>query len=275
VFAVFPTGELVALTLKGKRVWAKHLGVPENHYGHSSSLLTHDGVLYVQYDHGRGKLLALDNVTGRVVWEVERKRLSWSSPVCVNTGSRWELILVDNEWVTSYAPDSGTVLWSHDCMYGEVAPSPAYSSGRVFVVTEYSPAAAIHVPGTAAGDSSRILWRWDGELPSTASPVAADAHVFFASAGGTLSCVDVVTGKSVWTKDFDNGFYSSPVIAGARVYAIDRKGITRIFRNAGKYEELGSPPLGETCVTTPALLDGLIVVRGEKHLFCIDGNGEG
>jgi outer membrane protein assembly factor BamB len=274
VFAIFPTGELVCLDLEGNRVWAKNLGVPQNHYGHASSLITHDGMLYVQYD-GKEGLLALDNETGELVWKVKRDRLTWSSPICVNTGRRRELIVADNERVTSYAPRDGRELWSHDCLYGEVGPSPAHAAGRVFVATEYSPAAGIIAHDPDAGDSSRILWRWDEDLPNTASPVATERCVFFATAGGAVGCVDAATGSTHWSKTFDNGFYSSPLIAGERVYLMDRTGIMRIFAADTEYRSIGAPSLGEPSVATPAILDGFMIVRGDHHLFRIEGDGDG
>lgn len=271
VFAVFPTGELVALDLDGKVVWSRHLGVPANHYGHSSSLLVDRGLLFVQYDHGAGAVMALDCTTGDVVWQVKRTRLSWSSPICVNTGKRRELVVVDNEVVSSYDPAGGSLLWSVSCMYGEVAPSPAFAAGRVFVATEYSPAAGLDV---TSADTASILWRWDGELPSTASPVATAELVFFAASYGMVSCVDAVTGKSVWTHEFGNGFYSSPVISGGRVYLTDRKGTTHVLAVSREYAEVGKGTIGEACVTTPAILDGTLVLRGTKHLYCITGTEE-
>ena len=54
VFAIFATGDVIAFDLNGKRVWAKNLGVPENHYGHSSSLITWANKLFIQYDTNRG-----------------------------------------------------------------------------------------------------------------------------------------------------------------------------------------------------------------------------
>ncbi len=269
VFAIFPTGELICLDLEGRKVWAQNLGVPENHYGHSSSLITHEGILYVQFDHAEGRLMALEGRTGEMLWENKRDRLSWASPICVNTGTRQELVVVDNAKVSSFDPETGSLLWSHDCMYGEVGPSPAYADGVVYVTTEYSPVAAIQTP---SGDSSRILWRWDGDLPATASPVATQNHLFLATAGGTVSCVSADSGKTVWYKDFSEGFYASPVIAGSSVYAIDRAGVMRIFQAGAEYREIGNPKLGEACVATPAVIDGILVVRGEKNLYCIEGD---
>jgi len=272
VFAIFPTGELVCFDLEGKQIWTKHLGVADNHYGHSSSLITQDSLLFVQYDHYEGQVLALHVTTGETVWRQPRKQLSWSSPICVHTGSRQELILVDNAQVTSYDPFSGAVLWSKECMYGEVGPSPAYASGMVYATTEYSPAAAIAVDNP---DSATIRWRWDGDLPSTASPVASEQYVFFASAGGVISCVSTDSGKTVWMEEFDDGFYSSPICTGNRIYLTDRVGKTYIFAVDSTYRELGSARLGESVVTTPAMIDNMILMRGEKHLFCIEGTADG
>lgn len=50
VAAIFATGELVCVDMQGKRVWSKHLGIPNNHYGHSSSLVCNQSLLFVQYD---------------------------------------------------------------------------------------------------------------------------------------------------------------------------------------------------------------------------------
>ena len=60
VFAIFATGDLVCLNFKGERIWALNLGVPQNHYGHSSSLIIYRNLLIIQYDHdGGARLIAM------------------------------------------------------------------------------------------------------------------------------------------------------------------------------------------------------------------------
>ena len=39
VCAIFATGDVICADMEGKRLWAKNLGVPDNHYGYASSLL--------------------------------------------------------------------------------------------------------------------------------------------------------------------------------------------------------------------------------------------
>jgi outer membrane protein assembly factor BamB len=83
VFALFGTGDIIGFDLNGNRLWARNLGVPRNHYGQSSSLLTWDNKVFVQYDTQAGsRVLALDSATGRTIWETSRTSdVSWASPI--------------------------------------------------------------------------------------------------------------------------------------------------------------------------------------------------
>jgi outer membrane protein assembly factor BamB len=272
VYAIFATGELVALTLNGKPVWTRHLGVPENHYGHSSSLITHNGLLFVQFDQFEtGKLFAINGSSGKTVWTAKRTLLSWASPICVNTGKRYELILVDNEKVTSYNPLNGKLLWSQNCLYGEVGPSAAYSGGKVFVANVNAVAAGIDITKSDSAGVPLKIWEYEGELPNSPSLVAIDSLLFIPSDEGTVTCLNASSGTEYWVEEFDDGIYASPIISGKNVYLLDRKGVMHILDASSTYKELGTPSLGEPTVCTPAILDGYMIIRGEKHLFRIDG----
>ena len=45
----------------------------------------------------------------------------------------------------------------------------------------------------------------------------------------------------------------------------------QIVEASGTYKLIGTSSLGEPAVCTPAILDGFMIIRGEKHLFRIDG----
>ncbi|MCJ7680700.1 MAG: PQQ-like beta-propeller repeat protein, partial [Candidatus Aminicenantes bacterium] len=98
VFVIFATGDTAGLTMDGKKLWAKNLGLPQNHYGHSSSLIVHKDRLLIQYDQNTGgRLIALNTRSGEVVYDRPREvEISWASPILVDTGSRTELILNSN-----------------------------------------------------------------------------------------------------------------------------------------------------------------------------------
>jgi len=268
VAAIFATGELVCVNLQGERVWAKYLGIPNNAYGHASSLIHHRHLLFVQYDQKENsQLLAFDLASGRPAWQVKRSAISWSSPILVDNQGRMELILTNGEAVDSYDPQSGRHLWQLACLAGEVAPSAAYCNGIVFVANEGAVATAIDIRNHDS--KPKILWQWDETLPDAASPLANEQYLILPTAFGVVSCLNAKTGKLLWEHEFDDGFYSSPVLVNDRVYMIDLEGRMQIFRMDDAFESLGTAEIGEDAYATPAFVGDRIYIRGLMHLFCI------
>ncbi len=273
VAAVFGTGELVCVNMTGERIWARHLGIPKNHYGHASSLISHGTLLFVQYDQTEdSRLLAFDLTSGTPAWQVKRGDISWSSPILVDNKGRMELILTNCKAVDSYNPKNGRLLWHVDCLDGEVASSAAYADGVVFVANDGATASAIDV-GTH-GSEPKVLWQWDEALPDAASALAHEDRLILPTGFGVVTCLDGKTGKRLWEQEFDNGFYSSPVLVNDRVYIIDLSGTMHIFRMGDKFERLGTSSIGENAYATPAFVGDRIYIRGVRHLFCIGERNE-
>jgi outer membrane protein assembly factor BamB len=273
VAAVFATGELVGVSLEGERLWARHLGVPENPYGHASSLMSHQSLLFVQYDQAEGsKLLAFDLMSGDPVWDVERDAISWSSPILVDNKGRVELILTNSSAVDGYDPASGTPLWHLECLGGEVGSSAAYADGIVFVSGEGTVGSALDIGGHGAEPA--VLWQWDEALPDAASSLANDGYLVVPTGFGVVTCLEARTGKLLWEHDFDRGFWSSPIAVDDRVYLIDRSGAMQVFRLDDEFELLGVSEIGEGAYATPAFVGDRIYIRGLMHLFCIEATAD-
>lgn len=266
VYAVFSNGDIAAVDFNGKLIWSRNLGVPENSYGHSSSLIVYFDKLIVQYDQKRiSNLLALDTKTGKTVWSTPRKvKSSWSSPSIINTGSRIEILVLADPGLSSYDPATGKQLWSINCTSGEVGPSLAYANGIAFAVNDYAKLVAVKV-----GDQPRILWENTDYLSDVPSPVATKDYLILATSYGEVACYNTKTGDQHWVHDFEAGIYSSPVIVGNQVYLMDKKGTMHIFKADKKFVLIGSPKLGEKSDTTPAFAEGLIFIRAGNNLYCI------
>ncbi len=273
VFAIFTNKDIVSYDFDGNLVWGRNLGKPVNHYGHSSSLLAYGGLIYVQLDQvEEGKLLALDALTGETAWVKKRDWISWASPILAHTPYGVQVILNSEEDIDAYDAASGKLLWSHDFLGGEVAPSAAYSDGIVFAASDSAnPASAIQLTGPADAIQAEILWGYDDVLPDVSSPVGDGKHFYFATSYGELVCLDAASGKEEWLEEVsDDGFYSSPVIVGDRLYILDMAGTMYIVRAGAEYELIATRDMGEATLTTPAFLDGRIYLRTEEHLYCIE-----
>lgn len=271
VFAIFANKDIVSYDFDGNLLWGFNLGIPDNHYGHSSSLLAYGGLVYVQLDQTKeGRLLALDVATGETAWVKEREQISWASPILAQTPFGPEIILVSTEDVDAYHPESGELLWSQQCLGGEVSPSAAYSDGIVFVANEYATASAIKLTGTKGAIQTEILWEYEDLLPEVSSPVGDGERFYFATSIGDLVCLDAASGEELWAEELSYGFYSSPVLVGDRLYILDMEGKMYIVRAASEFELIGTSDTGEPTFATPAFMDGRIYLRTAEKLYCIE-----
>lgn len=263
VYAIFSTGDIAAFDMKGELVWAKNLGVPDNHYGHSSSLNFFQDKLIVQFDDNKScRLIALSTATGEQLWLTRREgQISWASPIIAPKGASAQIIVNNLPWVGAYDVATGKEIWKFKALSGEIGPSPAYANGMVFVANEYASMMALK-------DGKKIWEAWD-YLPDVSSPVAYKDWLFVTTTYGDMACLSQKDGSLVWHHEFDTGFYGSPVIADGKLFCIDRSGTTAIVEASGVFKLIGMAPLGEKSDNTPAFADGMVFIRGEKNLYAI------
>lgn len=263
-FAIFSTGDLLAVDMKGAIVWTRSLGTPKSNYGYASSLIVYKH-LFVQIDDSNGaNLYAVDPATGNTVWQKKRTvRESWASPMIVVSGDREMVVLAENPTATAYDVNTGAVIFSTECLAGEVAPSPAYAGGTVIVANERAKLSALSVV------TGTVVWSGEDDLPDVASPLATEDFVFTANSSGMMNCYDIRTGRKLWSHEFDESFYPSPVFAAGRIYTMDNAGTMHVFQASKTFVPLANAKLGEESVATPAFTYDKMFIRGKQNLYCI------
>lgn len=270
LIAIFATGNLVCTDHNGKIIWTKNIGHPDNHYGHSSSLLIYKDIVVVQFDHNiKATIMAFNIRTGDKAWETARtgSKISWASPVIAPFNGKDQVILTSDPFVAGYDLTNGKELWRTKGVSAEIGPSVGVNSTMVFAGNEFA-----KLIGLVPGAGNEPLWEDNEFLPEVASPVATEQYVFVATSFGAVACYEAKTGKLVWEHYFDYGFYASPIIAEGRVYLMDISGVMKIFKPTGTLELIASAPLGEKSVSTPAFAHGKLFIRGTSHIYCIGKN---
>ncbi len=263
-FAIFSTGDLVAVDMAGAVAWTRSFGIPKSTYGYASSLIAYKH-LFVQMDDSRGPVLyALDPATGKTVWQKQRKvRQSWASPIIAISGDREMVVLAENPTATAYDVNTGDVILSAKCLGGEVAPSPAYARNTVIVANEQAKLSAISLA------TGTVAWSGEDDLPDVASPLATEDFVFTTDSSGVVNCYAIGTGRKLWTHEFDQSFYPSPILAAGRIYAMDKGGTMHVFRASKAFVSVADAKLGEESVATPAFAGDTMFIRGQGNLYCI------
>ena len=266
-YAMFATGDLIAFDHGGKRLWAKNLGVPKNHYGHSSSLMVWDNRLVVQFDDATGgRLKSFNTANGVPHWEVERPvGMSWASPALINFGAKVQVVTSSDPFVMGNDLGSGEELWKYQVMMGEVGPSVAYEDGLVYATQEYATTVAL-----APEAGKEIVWEDDEYMSEVGSPVAYKGLLFMATSFGVVICYDGKTGEKVWEMEFDDEIWSSPMGVDGKVYIMDKGGVCHIIKADRSSTVLASPELGDAGFAAPVFADGMLYLRGgTKTLYCI------
>jgi len=263
-FAIFSTGDLMAVDMKGEIAWTRAFGTPKSTYGYASSLIAYKHLFVQIDDSNKAVLYALDPATGKTVWQKKRKvRESWASPIIAISGDHEMVVLAENPTATAYDVNTGAVVLSTECLEGEVAPSPAYARGTIIVANEHAKLSAISL---AAGT---VAWSGEDDLPNVASPLATDDFVFTTDAYGMVNCYDIGTGRKLWTHEFDESFYPSPILAAGRIYAMDNGGTMHIFRASEAFVSVADSKLGEESLATPAFAADTMFIRGKENLYCV------
>jgi len=276
VYAIFATGDLVGLDLEGKLLWHEPLGVPDNPYGHASSLATIGDRVIVQFDQGSGKdgkskLMAIDGVSGKTVWEtVQEIPSSWASPLIVKQGDRSLVITCGAPWVAAYDAEGGKEVWRAKLLDGDVGPSPVFYDGTVVVANESGGLFAVKADGTGDVTDTHVTWTTDIDVPDIASPLVCNSVVLTVS-HAYLAAFDITKGEDpLWEEDLIDEVSSSPAAVGKRVYLFSEEGKAWIVEPmADECRRIAEMEMGEPIRTCPAFMPGRIYVRGKNHLFCI------
>lgn len=264
VAAIFATGDVICADMEGKRLWAKNIGLPDNHYGYASSLLMYGNTLIIQYqNNSNAKILALGTKSGNTIWSKSANdKIAWSSPVIATLGGKSALVVMGNPAITAYNPGNGEELWRVDCMSGEVGSSPAAAGGVVFGASEYATCIAID------GATGETLWEAGDYLPECSSLAATKDLVFCATSYGMVCAYDAKTGEVRKEHDLSTPFYSSPMVVDGKVYLFSNSGKVYIF-SASSFDLITSFETGEKTFATPAFTDGMMIVRTDNSLYCV------
>ena len=267
VCAIFATGDVICADMEGKRLWAKNIGLPDNHYGYASSLLMYGNTLIIQYqNNSKAQILALNSKNGNTVWSKSAKdKIAWSSPIIATLGGKSALVVMGNPAIAAYNLGNGSELWRVECMSGEVGSSPASAGGVVFGASEYAKCIAID------GATGETLWEASDYLPECSSLAATKDLVFCATSYGMVCAYDAKTGEVKKEHDLTTPFYSSPVVVDGKVYLFSNSGKVYIF-SASTFDLITSFETGEKTFATPAFTDGMMVVRTDKSLYCVKKN---
>jgi outer membrane protein assembly factor BamB len=266
VYALFATGDLVALDHAGNQLWYRSIvgdyPTVSNQVGMASSPVLHGGKLFVPMENsGDSFIAALDVKTGKNVWKTARPRgTNWTTPTVRTVGDKeTEVLFHGPKGLVAYDADSGSEKWAHKS--GGAIPSPTVIGGDLMLAG----GGVVRLTPKDGGGWTEVWKSTKLQLGDTSPLFYGDRVYTTDPRGGAVYCTDAKTGKAVWDEKIlgaKQSFCASPLAADGKIYTLTEKGTLTVFKAGGTEADiLGTSEVGATCVATPAISGGAVFIR--------------
>jgi outer membrane protein assembly factor BamB len=294
VIAVFGSiGLMVCYDIDGTMLWKKDIGAldsgwfldPSYQWGHSSSPIIYKSSVIVQADQAKGSFIAaFDIATGRELWRTARadEVSTWATPTILS-GPKGDELVTNGTKVRGYDPATGTLLWTLSPNSEIVVGTPVVHQDLAIVTAGYPPVRPVYaVRAGSRGDislppgqssSASIAWSHDRDGTYISSPIVYRGQLYTLNNNGILTAYDANTGERLYRARVGGGgaFSASPVAADGRLYLASEDGDVFVVRAGREYVELAKLPMNEVIMATPAISDGLLIIRTLGHVWAIGG----
>jgi outer membrane protein assembly factor BamB len=267
---------VAAYDFKGDRQWLVYPGPFSSVHGYCSCPVLFEDKVIVNGDHdGDAYLVALQRATGKILWKVprENKTRSYCTPIIRQIDGRWQMVLSGSKCVASYDPHDGSRHWIIDGPTEQFVASMVYNGDMLFLTAGFPEhhILAIKPDGEGNVTDTHIAWRTTENCSYVPSPIVVGDYFLIVSDEGIGSCYRASSGERLWRQRLGPHYSASLVAAAGLVYFLSDEGVATIVQPGDKFQQVASNPLGEACYASPAVSQGQIYLRGEKHLYCIGG----
>jgi outer membrane protein assembly factor BamB len=294
----------------GKPVWKvdtrEEFNVIQNFFGVGSTPVIEGDLLIVQVGgspegskardfadlKGNGSgVVAFDKKTGKVKYKISNELASYSSPVLATIkGRRWGFVFARGGLV-AFEPKTGKIdfhfPWRAEDFESVNAANPVVIDDKVFITETYGPGSALLKVKPGGHD---IVWDdskkdYVGKKSMQChwmTPIVHDGYLYGSSGRhetAVLRCIELATGKVMWSRP-RLGRTSLLMVDGHFVCLSEQGPLLLLKVNPKKFDlvshlEVTIPGEKEAfleypCWAAPILSHGLMYVRGEGRLVCLE-----
>ena len=291
VVAFFGSEGLFCSTTEGDLVWKRDLGlldsgyylVPDAQWGFSSCPVIYGDKVLVQCDvQGQSFLAALSLKDGSDVWRTERDEVpTWGTPTVDVRPGRRQVLCNGFKHIGSYDLDTGAELWKLVGGGDIPVPTPVVAHDLVYFTNAHGRMAPIlavdaMAEGTLTIDADGcegMAWSYRNRGNYMQTPLVYGKHLYMCSDAGIVSCYDAKTGTSLYRERLglgNSGFSASAVAGDGKLYFTSEEGEIHVIKAGPEFEKISVNSMGEECMATPAISEGVIYFRTRRHVMAVE-----
>jgi len=291
VYVFFGKSGVYAFDLDGKELWTASVGTGSGHmkWGSGASPVLAGDVLIINATDESNSVIGFNKNSGEELWRNEGIQNVWSTPLVVGEGDDQAVVMSVPYEIWALNPTSGKLKWftTNGVQDRAVSASPMLDGDVVISMGGRSKTGvAVRVGGKKGADVTKTHTVWEGKsVARIMTPILYDGHIY-AISRGIISCVDAKTGDEVYKERLPSigetverrgpsGNYVSPVIADGKLYQFIKNGGCYVIDAKPEFNLLASNHMaedGSEFNATPAISDGKLFVRSNRHLYCIGTN---
>ena len=200
------------------------------------------------------------------------KTRSYVTPIIREIDGRTQMILSGSKCVHSYDPHDGRRHWVMDGPTEQFVASMVYNGELLFLTAGFPEHHILAIKPDGQGqiaDEANIVWRTTKGCSYVPSPIVVGDYFLVAADEGIGQLLRRQAGeRSGWS-----GSASTTAPRSSRPADWSTSSPTTASRKssapATELDVVAENDLGEYCYASPAISQGQIFLRGEKHLYCI------
>lgn len=285
----------------------KDFGVVQNFFGVGSTPIIEGDLLIAQVggsppgsegerdflklkNNGSG-VVAFDKLSGKVRYRIGEELASYASPVLSTINGRRWCFMFARGGLLGFEPATGKIdfhfPWRAEDLESVNAANPVVVGDKVLISETYGPGAALLQvrPG-----GSKVIWNDAEKFGRSKSlqchwmtPIYHDGHVYGCSGRHTqnaeLRCIEFETGKVKWNMPrlgrtsllmVDNHFICLSEIGPMMLLKINPKEFDEVSSFLPTDAQTKEAILRYPCWAAPVLSHGLLYIRSEERLVCME-----
>ena len=272
---------LEAMTHDGEMRWSIDLGSYIGQHGFGGSpVVWEDTVIIPLEQDTQGAVVGIDASTGKERWRLTRdgvEKAAYSTPLVLTPPRREDQVICTSKAHGMYAinPQTGTVLWENKCFPLRTVASPI-CAGDLLIGTCGSGGGGSNLlvafkPPATKNDTGEIIYEVPrSTAPYVPTPLFSNGRLYLWGDKGVVTCIHAARGEIIWKERVGGNFSSSPILIGDKILNISSDGEMVALADSEKFQVLGRRKLDEECRATPAVAQGIVLVRTKSALFALN-----
>ena len=282
VYAFGAEGKLSCLDFKdGKILWQRWINrdfkVEQNFFGVGAAPVVDADLILLNVGGPGAGVVALEKSSGKTIWKTSDQSASYSTPLVRSVNDERLALFFTREGLLAVERDSGREVYRYPFRsrsYESVnAAAPVLVDDHIFLSATYNTGSVLLKldPG-----QPREIWKSRSAMQNHwATSIFYEGNLYGVSgrheSGADIRCIDFKTGRVRWKAQPSLGRAGFILADGYFIAMGERGDLILIEVNQERYIEKGRVRvLTYPCWAPPVLSRGLLYLRNETKLLCLD-----